>query len=127
MKVLSLNWLGVRTEKLQAMSTFFQDVLKLEVIDVDRSGSRFRLVDGSEAHVYGADDDDHVFFGAGPVVGFEVESFADAHRALQEAGIEFMYPEPQREGGQAWQHFRAPDGNVYEIIGPDGIGVWTAP
>jgi catechol 2,3-dioxygenase-like lactoylglutathione lyase family enzyme len=117
MKVLSLNWLGVRTEKLQAMNTFFQDVLNLEVIDVDRSGSRFRLVDGSEAHVYGADDDDHVFFGAGPVVGFEVESLADAHRALKEAGIEFMYPEPQREGGQAWQHFRAPDGNVYVEVG----------
>jgi hypothetical protein len=23
----------------------------------------------------------------------------------------------QRAGGQMWQHFRAPDGNVYEIIG----------
>ena len=27
--------------------------------------------------------------------------------------------EPQRADGQMWQHFRAPDGNVYEIIGPE--------
>lgn len=35
----------------------------------------------------------------------------------------FIYPEPQRQAGQAWQHFRAPDGNVYELIGPDDVGV----
>ena len=36
------------------------------------------------------------------------------------AGIEFIYyPEPQRASGRIWQHFRAPDGNVYEIIGND--------
>ena len=37
------------------------------------------------------------------------------------AGIEFLYPEPQRQAGKAWQHFRAPDGNVYEIIGVDDL------
>jgi hypothetical protein len=30
--------------------------------------------------------------------------------------------EPQRANGLAWQHFRAPDGDVYEIIGPDDPG-----
>jgi len=29
--------------------------------------------------------------------------------------------EPQRDGGSAWNHFRGPDGNVYEIIGPDAV------
>jgi hypothetical protein len=38
------------------------------------------------------------------------------------AGIEFIYPEPQRAGGRAWQHFRGPDGNIYEVIGPDDQG-----
>jgi hypothetical protein len=27
--------------------------------------------------------------------------------------------EPQRDGGFAWNHYRGPDGNVYEIIGAD--------
>lgn len=85
------------------------------------SDRRFRLDDGTEAHVYPADDPDHDFFGPGPVVGFAVASFAAAHAALVASGIEFVYPHPQRAGGRAWQHFRAPDGNVYEIIGPDDL------
>jgi catechol 2,3-dioxygenase-like lactoylglutathione lyase family enzyme len=120
-KVLSLGWLGVRTASSAAMSAFYRDVLGLEALHLDASSSRFRLNDGTEAHVYTQNDSDHVFFGSAPVVGFAVESFATARAAITEAGIEFLYPEPQRQGGRAWQHFRAPDGNVYEIIGPDDL------
>jgi hypothetical protein len=79
------------------------------------------LADGAEVHVYGSDDTEHTFFGSGPVIGFEVQSFRAAQEALLQAGTEFIYPSPQRARGKAWQHFRAPDGNVYEIIGPDDI------
>ena len=120
-KVLSLGWLGVRTEKYEAMSAFYRDTLGLEQIADPDSGSRFRLADGTEAHVYPGDDGDHSFFREGPVVGFSVDSFAAARARLLAAGIEFVYPEPQRLEGRAWQHFRAPDGNIYEIIGPDDI------
>ena len=37
---------------------------------------------------------------------------------MMAAGIEFI-GDPQRDGGLAWNHYRAPDGNVYEIIGSD--------
>jgi hypothetical protein len=37
-------------------------------------------------------------------------------------GTEFIYEEPQRASGRIWQHFIAPDGNVYEIIGNDVAG-----
>jgi catechol 2,3-dioxygenase-like lactoylglutathione lyase family enzyme len=120
-KVLSIGWLGVRTDNDSAMSAFFRDVLRLEPIQGGGAGHRFHLRDGTEAHVYPGDDIDHDFFGNGPVVGFAVASFATARAALVAAGIEFVYPEPQRFGGRAWQHFRAPDGNVYEIIGPDDL------
>jgi hypothetical protein len=40
------------------------------------------MSDGTEVHVYGADDADQAFFGAGPVVGFAVESFASAPSLL---------------------------------------------
>lgn len=73
-------------------------------------------------HIYGSDDEDHEFFGTAPVVGLAVDSFRAAHAALARAGVEFTYPEPQRADGRAWQHLRAPDGNVYEIIGPDDLG-----
>jgi catechol 2,3-dioxygenase-like lactoylglutathione lyase family enzyme len=121
MSVQALGWIGVRTKNAEAMCSFYKEVLKLEVLQSDANSTRFRLADGTEAHVYGADDIDHTFFGSGPVVGFYVESFAAARASMLQAGIEFIYPEPQRQAGQAWQHFRAPDGNVYEIIGPDDV------
>lgn len=47
------------------------------------------------------------------------EDSSYARNRLLAAGIELMYPEPQRASGKIWQHFKAPDGNVYEIIGRD--------
>ena len=122
MSVRKLGWLGVQTQKSAAMTAFCRDVLQLESILDRPDASWFKLADGTQFHVYGAGDEDHKFFGSGPVVGFQVDSFAAAHTAMTKAGIEFLYPEPQRDGGKAWQHFRAPDGNIYEIIGPDDLG-----
>jgi catechol 2,3-dioxygenase-like lactoylglutathione lyase family enzyme len=103
------------------MTAFYRDVLQLEVI-LERPGATwFRLVDGAEVHVYGPNDVDHDFFGSSPVVGFYVDSFEAARAALEAAGIEFIYQAPQRAEGRAWQHFRAPDGNVYEVMGPDDL------
>jgi catechol 2,3-dioxygenase-like lactoylglutathione lyase family enzyme len=121
MAVRSLGWLGVRTPAAEAMNTFYRDVLHLEVILERPAATWFRLRDGTEVHVYGSNDEDHEFFGTAPVVGLAVDSFRAAHAALVRAGVEFVYPEPQRANGRAWQHFRAPDGNVYEIIGPDDL------
>lgn len=121
MIVRSLGWLGVRTAQAAAMCALYRDVLGLDVI-LDRPGATwFRLGDGTEVHVYGPGDEDHEFFGTAPVVGLGVDSFRAAHAALAAAGVDLLYPEPQRSDGRAWQHFRAPDGNVYEIIGPDDI------
>jgi catechol 2,3-dioxygenase-like lactoylglutathione lyase family enzyme len=125
MAVSSLGWLGVRTPNAAAMTAFYRDVLGLEVILEKPGATWFRLGDGAEVHVYGQDDSDHDFFGSSPVPGFWVDSFEAARAALETAGIEFIYPEPQRAAGRAWQHFRGPDGNVYEIIGPDDLGSAT--
>jgi catechol 2,3-dioxygenase-like lactoylglutathione lyase family enzyme len=123
MKVLSLGWLGVRTQNSAAMSAFYKDVLGLKVLQEQDNGkgTQFCLADQTEVHVYNSDDDFHEFFGSAPVIGFSVDSFAEARAAMLEFGIAFLYPEPQRHAGRAWQHFRAPDGNVYEIIGPDDL------
>jgi catechol 2,3-dioxygenase-like lactoylglutathione lyase family enzyme len=121
MSVRSLGWLGVRTPAADAMNALYRDVLKLEVILQRPGATWFRLPDGTEVHVYGPDDEDHEFFGTAPVIGLAVDSFRAAHAALTDAHIEFVYDRPQRAHGRAWQHFRAPDGNVYEIIGPDDL------
>jgi len=121
MAVQSLGWLGVRTNNAEAMCAFYRNALQLEAFQTDSTSTRFRLPDGTEVHVYNSSDVDHRFFGLAPVVGLRVESFAATRTAMLRAGVEFLYPEPQRQAGLAWQHFRAPDGNIYEIVGPDDI------
>jgi catechol 2,3-dioxygenase-like lactoylglutathione lyase family enzyme len=119
MKVTRLGWIGTKTQQLDAMNEFYRDVLGLEVLSIDDSSGRFKLQDGTEVHVYGPKDRHHGFFGKGPVVAFEVDNFGVAQSRLLAAGVEFIYAEPQRASGRIWQHFRAPDGNVYELIGDD--------
>ena len=119
MKVVRLGWMGAKTRQFDSMNAFYRDVLGLEVLSIDDSSGRFRLQDGTEVHVYGPKDKDHEFFGEGPVVAFQVGNFAVAQARLLAAGVDFIYPTPQRAAGRIWQHFRAPDGNVYELIGDD--------
>ena len=119
MKVIRLGWMGAKTQRFDKMNEFYRDVLGLDVLSIDDSSGRFKLKDGTEVHVYGPKDQHHGFFGDGPVVAFEVDDFAVAQSRLHAAGVAFIYPEPQRASGRIWQHFRAPDGNVYELIGDD--------
>jgi hypothetical protein len=79
------------------------------------------LADRTEVHVYTDDNKFHEFFGSAPVIGFVVDSFAEAQAAMLQFGIEFVYPDAQRHAGQAWQDFRAPSGNVNATIGPDDL------
>jgi catechol 2,3-dioxygenase-like lactoylglutathione lyase family enzyme len=70
-----------------------------------------------EVEVFGPSDTEHTHFSTGPVVGFLVDDVESARKRLEAEGIEFIGPvhewEPTEE---AWSHFRAPDGNVYEIV-----------
>ena len=49
-------------------------------------------------------------FDRGPDVGFAVRDLP-AVQELRDAGIELL-----GEPGPTWQHFRGPDGNVYELV-----------
>jgi hypothetical protein len=72
---------------------------------------------GTVGHVYGHADDYHGFFGAGPVPGLLVDDFAGTVARLDAAGVEWL-TEPDVRDGRTWRHYRAPDGNVYEVTGP---------
>ena len=118
MRVESLVWMGVRTERFQEMAAFYRDVLGLETLKDEPNDARFRLDDGTEVHVYGPGDEDHDFFGPGPVVGLLVDDFDATRERMLAAGIEFI-GDVQQDRTTTWNHVRAPDGNVYEIISRD--------
>ena len=115
MSVDGLGWLGVRTDRFEETVGFYRDVLGLEAFLVDDESVRFRLGDGTELHVYGPADSDHEFFGTAPVVGLLVDDVAAVRRRMEAAGVEFLTSIEQADGN-AWCHFRGPDGNVYELI-----------
>jgi hypothetical protein len=119
--IRSLRFLGVRTDAFAATVALYRDAFGVAPIHERAGAAWFKAADGASIHVYDASDVDHDFFDAGPVVGFEVEDFDAARAALVAAGVAFI-GEPQRDGGVAWNHYRGPDGNVYEIIGPDRSG-----
>ncbi len=116
--VRSVGFVGVRTDRFDETVALYRDVLGLEQVHDAPGAAWFRLGDSSQVHVYGPDDPDHEFFGSGVVVGWRVADFGRARAAMVAAGIEFI-GEIQRDGGVAWNHYRGPDGNVYEIIGPE--------
>lgn len=59
----------------------------------------------------------------GPVAGFLVDDVAAAAEELRAAGIEIVSgPTLSPADGNAWVHFRAPDGNLYELTQDPGVG-----
>jgi catechol 2,3-dioxygenase-like lactoylglutathione lyase family enzyme len=112
-----VRFVGIRTERFEATVAVYRDALGLALVHESPGAAWFALDDGTQVHVYGPADDDHAFFGNAPCIGYLVEDFAAARAALIDAGCEFDFGEPQVADGTIWNHYRAPDGNVYEIIG----------
>jgi catechol 2,3-dioxygenase-like lactoylglutathione lyase family enzyme len=119
-KVRGLGFLGVRVgdpSRFAATVALYRDLLELPVIaeEPDRL-VWFRLGDGTQLHVYGPLDVEHVAFGESPCVGFVVDDPDEMRGRLEAAGVEFLW-ETQHDGAIAWAHFRGPDGAVYELLG----------
>ena len=119
MKAQGLVWAGIRTSEYTAMVQLFRDGLGLEVAHEDPDFAGLMLPNGDKVEVFGPSDEEHTQFNSGPVVGFLVDDVAAARQQLEATGmVQFIGPLQSWPGGTAWQHFRAPDGNVYELVGP---------
>ena len=96
------------------MVAFLQTVLGLTTSHEASDFAAFQLPEKGTFEVFGPGDQDHLHFSTGPVVGFVVEDLTAAVRELEAAGVELLGGQmDERDGG--WRHFRAPDGNVYEL------------
>jgi catechol 2,3-dioxygenase-like lactoylglutathione lyase family enzyme len=117
MTVLKVDFVGIRTNRLDETVALFRDVLGVQVARETDDSVRFRLADNTILELYGPGDEFHAFFATGPVVAFRVEDFAIARQTMVSAGIEFI-GEIQTADGVSWQHFTSPDGTILELIGP---------
>ena len=115
MEVKGLVWLGLRTDRFAETVRLFRDVMGLEPIRDEPNLVGLRMADGTEMELYSPGDDFHHFFTTGPVVGFLVDDVDAARAVMEGAGVEFIGP-IQRAGGASWNHFRGPDGTVFEIF-----------
>jgi predicted enzyme related to lactoylglutathione lyase len=114
MRVTRIGWAGTRTEEYAAMMEFLTGVLGLGVAHERRDFTALDLPSGDTFEVFGPSDADHRYFTTGPVVGFVVEDLPAAVAELERAGVELLGGQVD-EHGEGWRHFRAPDGNVYEL------------
>ena len=111
MNITGLGWAGVRSDRADALARLFADVLGLRLLREQPDMWVFELPDGHHVEVFGPSDTDHEHFGSAPVVGFAVEDLPAAVEELPRSGVELV-----GEGGPQWQHFRGPDGNVWELV-----------
>jgi catechol 2,3-dioxygenase-like lactoylglutathione lyase family enzyme len=110
-QVTGLGWVGTRTAHDAELGAFYEEVLGLRPTHVEPGFRVYTLPDGRDVEVFGADHPDKQHFDSGPVVGFAVADLPAAVAELRAAGVELL-----GEPGPTWQHFRGPDGNVYELV-----------
>jgi catechol 2,3-dioxygenase-like lactoylglutathione lyase family enzyme len=113
MDIVGLGWLGTRTPHAGEMADFYREVLGLRPTHEEPGFWVFTLPDGCHVELF--DEHHKPHFTTGPVGGFAVRDLAAAVAELRAAGIEVL-----DDSGPTWQHFRAPDGNVYELVQAQG-------
>jgi catechol 2,3-dioxygenase-like lactoylglutathione lyase family enzyme len=116
MDVTALGWLGTRTQDGPALADFYSRVLGLRLTHAEPGFWVFTLPDGHNVEVFDAGYRGKEHFNTGPVAGFAVRDLAAAVTELRAAGIDLV-----GEPGPTWQHFRGPDGNVYELVAAQQI------
>src|SRR5262245_29346473 len=112
MRVLKLGWVGTRTEQSTDMAGFLKEVLGLDERHAGDDFWVFQLPDGSKVEVFGPECEYNAHFSTGPVCGFLVDDVFEAAGELQRAGIPVVSGPTRADDGNAWVHFRAPDGNL---------------
>ena len=121
MEIIKLAWVGTRTDNPEPTVRFFRDVLGLPVGAEHEGFWMLRLPDGSKVEVFDSTSATNRHFTTGPVVGFLVDDVHSAAAELRSAGVEILLEPQTDDSGNAWVHFRGPDGNIYEFTQDPGV------
>jgi catechol 2,3-dioxygenase-like lactoylglutathione lyase family enzyme len=119
-EVKGIRWLGVGTERVSLMRSFATEVLGLRVVGEDTEHFvELATADGAKLELFGpaATADSPWLFESNPVVaGFLVDDIEAARDELARTpDVDLLGELHALPSGYAWQHFRAPDGHVYEL------------
>jgi predicted enzyme related to lactoylglutathione lyase len=121
MQVKAISWMGVKTEKFDELTRFFREVLNLPVTSEEQDFVVFQLPNKDQVEVFGPSGPNQHFVPDSPVCGFLVDDIEQARNELIQAGIELIGPLRRVPNGYAWQHFRGPNGTMYELTSdPEG-------
>jgi len=116
MDVLGISWVGSRTERFDDMARLLGGVMGLPTHVDDEMSAGFDLPNGDEFELFSDRDEESAHLTSGPIVGFFVSDMNVARGELEASGlVRFFGATVKGEGGWSWAHFRAPDGNIYEI------------
>jgi catechol 2,3-dioxygenase-like lactoylglutathione lyase family enzyme len=120
MKVKGIRWVGVATDPGSGMREFAIDVLGMRVAgDDDADFVELAMADGTRLELFGsaaAAREPWLFEHNEVVAGFLVDDIEAARDELARTpGVELLGDLSVLPDGLAWQHFRAPDGHVYEL------------
>jgi catechol 2,3-dioxygenase-like lactoylglutathione lyase family enzyme len=118
MRILGIDWIGIRTNNIDELLRLFQTAMGLELVHKEDENQFVVLSTkgGDKVELFGSSSKYNTHFvTATPVVGFLVDNIEQAREELRSKGIELIGDINRSKGGSAWQHFRGPDGNLYEL------------
>jgi catechol 2,3-dioxygenase-like lactoylglutathione lyase family enzyme len=113
MRILGISWTGVQSPRFDEMAVFME---RLIGTPAPRDEPGFRLWsfdDGDILELYAEGSKPN--FETAPVVGFRVDDLGEGRQLLVALGAEIVGGYGPNEDGYESIHFRAPDGNVYEL------------
>jgi catechol 2,3-dioxygenase-like lactoylglutathione lyase family enzyme len=114
MNVKGLIWLGTRTPKFAEMLNLYKNVMGMSVTHQEPGFAIMDLPNGDRVEIFGDESPYNTIF-THPVAGFLVDDIAATRAEMESRGIEFIGPIETADDGNAWTHFRAPDGFIYEL------------
>jgi predicted enzyme related to lactoylglutathione lyase len=97
------------------MLGMLRDIMGLSVVDTEDDFVELKTRNGDTVELFGQSSKYNAHFTSSPVIGFQVDDIEGARRELVENGIRLIGDVKHGNDGSAWQHFKGPDGNIYEI------------
>ena len=111
MQILGLIFAGTATDRREEMARFASDVLGLDAVPVDgASADMFDLPDGSTFAVAGPRE----LGETSRTLGFLIADLDAAVAELRASGV--AIDDPVGNERFRYAHFRAPDGELYELV-----------